>query len=219
MSMSPSDCTVHGAVTAVSGLRERKKARTTQQLVDAAYALLAEGGFEAMTAEAIADRAGVSRRTFFNYFPSLEAVLVRGVTDLLDEVCGALEDLPADEPLLEGLMQLASSPAQEALLHRVAVLGALGTAAPHTKTVLHTAMLDWLEWLIDFVRSRVPAGSDDLYAVSLATAIVSAAQAAIIRWAEQTGADLSPSGVAAFRATLATSMNYFRRGFDAAPIG
>lgn len=201
------------------GLRERKKAQTATELVDAAYALLADGGVEAMTAEAIADRAGVSRRTFFNYFPTLDAVLVRGVADLLAEVCVALGELPADEPLLESLTRLTTAPAQEALLHRVAILGAAGTNSPHTRTVLHTAMLDWLDWLIAFVRARLPAGSDELYAVSLATAIVSAAQAAIIRWADETSADLSPEGVAAFRATLATSMNYFRRGFDATPIG
>lgn len=202
-----------------SGLRERKKAQRTSELVDAAYALLAEGGLEAMTAESIAERAGVSRRTFFNYFPTTEAVLVRGVRELLDEISAFFVAAPADEAILDIVLRVASSPAEEALLRRVAVLGTVGKANPQTKGVLHMAMLDWTEWLIGFVRTRVPQGTDDLYAVSLATAIVSAAQAAIIRWSESTDNNLSPAGIAAFRTTLATSITCFRRGFDAAPIG
>lgn len=204
---------------AAGSLRERKKARTANELVDAAYDLLAERGLDGLTAEAIAERAGVSRRTFFNYFPTTEAVLVRGVRDLLDQFNAIFLAAPAEEPILDTMQRVTSSPAEEALLHRAAVLGTVGKANPQIKGVLHTAMLEWTEWLIEFVRTRVPAGTDDLYAVSLATAICSAAQAAIIRWTESTGGDLSPAGIAAFRSTLLTSITYFRRGFDAAPLG
>lgn len=205
--------------TKVGGLRERKKARTASELVDAAYALLGDGGPAALTAEAIADRVGVSRRTFFNYFSSVDAVLVRGLSDLLDEVSIALAASPTDEPLLDALARLTDSPSEEALLHRIATLGAAGATNPQTKVVLHTAMLDWLDDLIAFVRSRVPAGTDELYVVNLATAIVSAAQAAIIVWSQETSADLSPEGSAAFRANLTRSISYIQRGFDPRPVG
>jgi AcrR family transcriptional regulator len=56
-------------------LRERKRERTRQALVDAAYALFASKGFEATTIAEIAARAEVGTRTFFSYFPTKEDVL------------------------------------------------------------------------------------------------------------------------------------------------
>lgn len=56
-------------------LRELKRSRTRQALVDAAYELFADKGFEATTIADIAARAEVGTRTFFSYFPTKEDVL------------------------------------------------------------------------------------------------------------------------------------------------
>lgn len=75
------------------GLRERQRTETLLRLHDAALDLAAEHGLTETTVSDIADRAGVSRRTFFNYFASKEdAILGFGepsldpdaVNDLLD---------------------------------------------------------------------------------------------------------------------------------------
>ena len=50
------------------GLRERKKRERREALVDAAHRLVAREGLDAVTVDAICDEAGVSTRTFFNYF-------------------------------------------------------------------------------------------------------------------------------------------------------
>lgn len=61
---------------AETGLRERKKRETRAGLVDAAQAIVKADGLDALTVEAICARAGVSTRTFFNYFESkVDAVL------------------------------------------------------------------------------------------------------------------------------------------------
>jgi AcrR family transcriptional regulator len=55
--------------------RERKKLETRQRLLEAAWTLFREKGYSATTVEEITDGADVAKGTFFNYFPSKEALL------------------------------------------------------------------------------------------------------------------------------------------------
>lgn len=60
-----------------TGLRERKKAARRAQLIDAAHRLVLERGYDHVTVDDIAAAAGVSTRTFFNYFETKDdAILV-----------------------------------------------------------------------------------------------------------------------------------------------
>jgi AcrR family transcriptional regulator len=60
---------------AATGLRERKKARTREAIVSAAFELFEERGFEGTTIADIADKAEIAPRTFFSYFPSKDDVV------------------------------------------------------------------------------------------------------------------------------------------------
>ncbi|MGP0222710.1 TetR/AcrR family transcriptional regulator [Paenarthrobacter sp. NCHU4564] len=68
------------------GLRERKRAATRQAITTVARSLTADHGLNGYTVEEVCQEAGISRRTFFNYFHSKE-----------DAVIGAFsDDLPPD---------------------------------------------------------------------------------------------------------------------------
>lgn len=56
--------------------RERNRLDTWNAVHDAAAAMALEDGPVAVTIEAIATRAGVSKRTFFNYFPTKEDAIL-----------------------------------------------------------------------------------------------------------------------------------------------
>jgi len=56
--------------------RSQQKRETAQALQDAAMARFVKDGFEATTIEDIARDAGVSRRTFFRYFPTKEELIL-----------------------------------------------------------------------------------------------------------------------------------------------
>lgn len=60
----------------VPSLRERRKKETAQFIQEALVALLREKDFGQITAEEISQRAGISLRTFFNYYPNKEAALL-----------------------------------------------------------------------------------------------------------------------------------------------
>jgi AcrR family transcriptional regulator len=83
----------HGIVRAVEAtttLRERKKAATRHALHEAVLRLAIAHGLDAVTVDAIAEEANVSKRTFSNYFANKEDALLYGdrlrVEALLDEI-------------------------------------------------------------------------------------------------------------------------------------
>jgi AcrR family transcriptional regulator len=89
------------------GLRERKKQRTRDALVDAAYELFHRKGYDATTVEEIAEIADVSPRTFFRYFMSKEDVALAPLDQQFTEVLAALAARPAGEPVISALQSAA----------------------------------------------------------------------------------------------------------------
>jgi AcrR family transcriptional regulator len=75
---------------AQTGLRERKKQQTRQRIADSARDLFADRGFERVRVAEVAQAAGVSEATVFNYFPTKEDLIYSGMeqfeTHLLEAV-------------------------------------------------------------------------------------------------------------------------------------
>src|SRR3954453_13340314 len=88
---------------AQTGRRERKKQRTREAIVDAAFTLFAEKGFEATTVEEIADLVAVPSRTFFRYFSSKEDVVLTFHEEQSDAMKAALAAQPPDTPVVTAM--------------------------------------------------------------------------------------------------------------------
>ncbi|MFF4162909.1 TetR family transcriptional regulator [Streptomyces sp. NPDC001741] len=80
------------------GLRERKKAATRQAVHEVTMRLTVEHGFDHVTVEAVADAAGISRRTFSNYFTNKEDALLYGDEQMIGELVRNVRNRPAAEP-------------------------------------------------------------------------------------------------------------------------
>ncbi|MER6801642.1 MULTISPECIES: TetR/AcrR family transcriptional regulator [Streptomyces] len=87
------------------GLRERKKRATRAALAEAAVRLAAEHGAEKVTVEAISAAAGVSVRTFFNYFDTRDDAFVVIDADAGARMRRAVLDAPAALSPLEALRE------------------------------------------------------------------------------------------------------------------
>lgn len=86
-----------------AGLRERKKLETRTSLRRAAVRLYLEHGPSAVTVQDICEAAGVSPRTFFNYFDTKDDAVFDWDQRLTCQLVETLETLPANETPLSAL--------------------------------------------------------------------------------------------------------------------
>jgi AcrR family transcriptional regulator len=80
------------AMEATLGLRERKKRRTREAIVESAFELFAERGFDGTTIADIAEAAEIAPRTFFAYFPSKDDVVFHDFEETYATVASWLRD-------------------------------------------------------------------------------------------------------------------------------
>jgi AcrR family transcriptional regulator len=84
-------------VETVDTLRTRKKAATRQSLHEAALRLAMAYGLDGVTVEDIADEAGVSRRTFSNYFANKEDAILHADRERMRRMLELVRNRPAEE--------------------------------------------------------------------------------------------------------------------------
>lgn len=163
-------------------LRSRKRAATRLALCDAAFAVVGDSGVEGLTAEAVADRAGVSRRTLFNYFPSVESVLTTSLDDFFGSVGERLDSRPPQEPLLDSIRSVVGDLGDEQLVARIAVLASAADASPHARGLILVHLHGFIEWLEGWLRGRLGPAPSDLVIATLASGLVAVTEAAWRVW-------------------------------------
>jgi AcrR family transcriptional regulator len=85
------------------GLRERKKQRTREQIVERAMALFDERGFEHVTIADIAAAADIAPRTFFSYFPSKDDVVFHDFGLMFDAIKTRIDERAEGESTMDAL--------------------------------------------------------------------------------------------------------------------
>jgi AcrR family transcriptional regulator len=89
----------------LSSLRDRQKEQTRSEIVRVAFELFAQHGYEAVPIEKIAAAAGVSRATFFNYFPQKDLIL-RSLAEARAERLKRILSEASGSPTLESVLEL-----------------------------------------------------------------------------------------------------------------
>lgn len=169
------------------------------------------------TADEVAADAGVSRRTFFNYFPSPESALAVHIEDFLDKVLPYFHARPTDEPLAESMLQALTALADPANLQRTAELFQLAEGNPQMHRFQLEAWTHAERKVATAVEERLPAGTDPLYVAALVGSVFASARSALSEWLRRTGGDLSPDSLASLRRLLLEAIGYLRNGFSTLP--
>jgi len=174
------------------GLRERKKQATRQALREAALRLALERGPENVRVDDIADAAGVSPRTYNNYFSSREQAIVAAITaERESRVAAAVAARPADvslaDAVLDAVLEEYTEPGDD---DRDALL--MITRHPPLRDAFVDATSAIERPLADAIAGRL-GDTDHTTAHVLAASVAAAVRVALERWVRPERP--SPSGL------------------------
>ena len=167
------------------GLRERKKAATREALSTAALRLALEHGPENVRVDDIAEAAGVSPRTYNNYFSSREAAIVAAVAaERALRVGAALRARPADEPLATAVTEAVVGEYEEPRLPAGELLRLVAsTAGLRSEFIGTVAAIE--QPIANAIATRT--GDEGLAPKVLAAAVSAAARVAVESWIRPAG--------------------------------
>ena len=164
------------------GMRERKKLATREALSAAALRLALEHGPQNVRVDDIAEAAGVSPRTYNNYFSSREQAIVGALAaERGQHVAAALRKRPADEPLEHAVVgALIQEYSDDGEPDRATL--ALITSAPALQAEFLDTIAAIERPLAEAIAARTGGGQGRLGPQVLAAAVSGAARVAAQRW-------------------------------------
>ncbi len=169
-----------------NGLRGITRDLVRQQLSDVAVDLFAEHGFERITVEQVAAAAGVSVRSVHRYFPAKEDMVVGPLAAYGEDVRGALEGRPADEPVMASLhAAFATMLSQRPQTQRDKVAIRLLLSTPSLQARNAEKHLAWAKLLEPLIAERLVGEDAELRARVLVQASLGAFSTALSVWADE----------------------------------
>jgi AcrR family transcriptional regulator len=174
---------VKKVVDAAASLRERKKARTREAIINAALDLFERNGYDNTTIEDIAAAAEVSPRTFFRYFESKVDLVMTRTDSRHDDLGPLLAARPAGENLLEALreilrVQLDAQLDDPLVLREFQVM----LSTPSLRTMAREHFYEEEAGLVRGVAAHLGLGEDDLATRVIGSMIAGALWATVNHW-------------------------------------
>jgi AcrR family transcriptional regulator len=205
-----------------TGLRERKKQRTREAIVEAALRLFEERGFDQTTIADIAEAADIAPRTFFGYFPSKEDVVFADFQMTLDGLSARLADRPEDETAIDAIRAWIGKRLEEMDLTddrercRKRVIGESEALAAHNRALMGRVE----ELLAGHIARDLGDRPDDVRPRMIASAVIGALAALDVKGADESE---SPPTKEEALVTVNEALTFLRGGMEAlrrsAPAG
>ncbi|WP_030674468.1 TetR/AcrR family transcriptional regulator [Streptomyces rimosus] len=176
-----------------TGLREQKKQATRVALREAALRLALQYGPENVRVDDIAEAAGVSPRTYNNYFSSREQAIVAAVTAEREErIAAAVADRPAHDRLADALADAIVEQYTEPDDHDVLLLI---TENPSLRDAFLDTAATLEHPLADAIAQRLGDTAGTLTARVLAATVAAAVRAALHQWLQPPAAPCATGGL------------------------
>lgn len=162
----------------------RRRATTPLHISDVAIDLFAARGFDEVSAEDVAQAAGIARRTLFRYYTSKSALPWGEFDDYLADLRQLLDgigpEVPLADALREALLTFNTFDKSETARHRRRMRVILQT--PELQAYSMTIYAGWREVIAAFVARRSGSSPTDLRPQTIAWTMLGVALSAYERW-------------------------------------
>jgi AcrR family transcriptional regulator len=180
-------------VTSSEGLRERRRRLTSVDIHNAALRLARLRGVDNVTVEEISVAAGVSARTFFNYFPSKEVAIAYAPLEIsAEQAAEFVANGPAPySVLLNDLLRLAirdladNAPSRQ----EMADLFAVGHASAGVASAVLSQFDLFQKRLAGLVAERADMEPGDDIPTLIAALALAVVRTGLVNWADAATAD------------------------------
>lgn len=191
-------------------LRERTRRAVRAEIAEAAVALFAERGFDETTVEDIARAVGMTKRSFFRYFPTKEDAVFAGTEVLVEQVVADLQARPAGEDPWECLHQVLRRWQERIYTSGAELAGQrLIETTPALRARLHQKRETWRHAARDVLVARSDGALDDFSADLITNAATAVLDSVGREWVRTDGradrTELLDRGFAALRPALGGS--------------
>jgi AcrR family transcriptional regulator len=167
------------------GRRERKRRQTRERIAQAAMTLFLQRGFDGTTIEDITEAADVSKRSFFDYFPSKEEVVFAWQDAFADGLAAAVAARPPGEPVVRVIEEALSAAIVAAADPDSVALADLIRNTPVLKARDQLKYTKLEQKLTEALSARAGDSEDERFRMRLLSAIVvGAMRAGGERWHE-----------------------------------